>query len=273
MREELREIVRRGTPRGSSMPVNLGREYLQARTLLALQEAGAMIPLACQGGTALRFLFGLPRFSEDLDFALERPERAAFDLERTAQRVRVQLEREGYEVGIEVRSKAPVQGTVLSFPELLHELGLSPHRDQSFRVRIDVDTQPPAGAGLATTIVRRHALLNLQHHDQPSLLAGKLHAVLQRSWAKGRDLFDLFWYLSDPTWPQPNLVLLNNALEQTQWKGPRLDASNWRSTVRNRVAAMDWKTAKRDVEPFLEPGPATALFGRESLLQVLSRPQ
>jgi hypothetical protein len=56
---------------------NLAREYLQARTLLALQQAGAMIPMAFQGGTALRFLFGLPRFSEDLDFALERPERGS----------------------------------------------------------------------------------------------------------------------------------------------------------------------------------------------------
>lgn len=269
MKEELREIVRRQAAPGS--PINLGREYLQARILLALQEAGAMIPLAFQGGTALRFLFGLPRFSEDLDFALERPERAAFDVVHAAARVRVRLAREGYEVGVKIRSKPPVQGVLVSFPGLLHELRLSPHRTQSFHVRIEVDTNPPSGAGLASTIVRRHALLNIQHHDQPSLLAGKLHAVLQRSWVKGRDLFDLFWYLSDPTWPEPNLVLLNNALKQTQYEEPELDASNWRSAVRERVAAIDWNAAQRDVEPFLEPGPATELFGRESLLQVLSR--
>jgi hypothetical protein len=271
MKEELREIVRRQAAPGS--PVDLGREYLQARILLALQETGAMIPLAFQGGTALRFLFGLPRFSEDLDFALERPERAAFDIVHAAERVRVQLEREGYEVGVKVRSKPPVQGALVSFPGLLHELKLSPHRAQGLRIRIEIDTHPPAGAGLASTIVRRHALLNIQHHDQPSLLAGKLHAVLQRSWAKGRDLFDLFWYLSDPAWPEPNLVLLNNALEQTEWTGPELGPSNWRSAVHDRVAAIDWNAAKRDVEPFLEPGPATELFGRDSLLQVLSRPR
>lgn len=269
MKEELREIVSRQAALGS--PINLGREYLQARILLALQETGAMIPLAFQGGTALRFLFGLPRFSEDLDFALERPERAAFDIVRTAERVRVQLEREAYEVGVKIRSKPPVQGVLVSFPGLLHELKLSPHRAQSLHIRIEIDTNPPSGAGLASTIVRRHALLNIQHHDQPSLLAGKLHAVLQRSWAKGRDLFDLFWYLSDPRWPEPNLVLLNNALRQTRWKGPELDASNWRNAIRDRVAAIDWKAATRDVEPFLEPGPATELYGRESLLQVLSR--
>lgn len=269
MKEELREIVRAQAAPGS--PINLGREYLQARILLALQETGAMIPLAFQGGTALRFLFGLPRFSEDLDFALERTERVTFEIVHAAERVRAQLERQGYEVGVKVRSKPPVQGMLVSFPGLLHELKLSPHRTQSLRIRIEVDTNPPSGAGLASTIVRRHALLNIQHHDQSSLLAGKLHAVLQRSWVKGRDLFDLFWYLSDSTWPEPNLVLLNNALKQTRWKGPELGPSNWRSAIHERVAAIDWKAARRDVDPFLEPGTATALFGRDSLLQVLSR--
>ena len=75
MKEQLLHIVR-----DAENPVlagNLAREYLQARILLAMQQAGAMIPLAFQGGTALRFLFGLPRFSEDLDFALERPGRKA----------------------------------------------------------------------------------------------------------------------------------------------------------------------------------------------------
>jgi hypothetical protein len=268
MKEELHEIVRRATP-GAAL--NLAREYLQARILLALQETGAMIPLAFQGGTALRFLFGLPRFSEDLDFALERPERAPFDISRAAERVQVRLDREGYDVAGKMRAKPTVQAIMVSFPGLLHELKLSPHRAQRLGVRIEVDTRPPAGAGLATTIVRRHALLNLQHHDRPSLLAGKLHAVLRRRWAKGRDLFDLFWYLTDPTWPEPNFALLNNALTQTGWAGPTLDGSAWRSVVRDRVAAIDWRAAQSDVGPFLEPGPAADLFGRESLLQVLSR--
>jgi hypothetical protein len=156
-----------------------------------------------------------------------------------------------------------------SFPGLLHEADLSPRPAQRLSIRLEVDTKPPAGAGLETTIVRRHALLNLQHHDRPSLLAGKLHAILQRPWAKGRDLFDLFWYLSDPRWPSPNLVLLNNALVQTGWDGPAVDAGSWRVLVRERVDALDWTMAERDVAPFLEPGPAVSLFGKASLLQVL----
>jgi hypothetical protein len=73
-------------------------------------------------------------------------------------------------------------------------LKLSPHHDEVLAVKIEVDTIPPRGAGLATSLIRRHVLLNLQHHDQASLLAGKLHAILQRPSLKGRDLYDLAWY-------------------------------------------------------------------------------
>lgn len=267
MKEQLLELTRQATT--PALAVNLAREYLQARILLALQEAGAMIPLAFQGGTALRFLFDVPRFSEDLDFALERPGRRGFDLESFEERVIARLEREGYEVATARRTDRVVQSIMAAFPGLLHEAGLSARASQRVNIRIEVDTKPPAGAGLETTIVRRHALLNIQHHDRPSLLAGKLRAILQRKWTKGRDLFDLFWYLSDPRWPGPNLALLNNALQQTGWKGRALDAASWSATVRDRIEALDWSAAERDVAPFLEPGPAVALFGKESLLQVL----
>jgi hypothetical protein len=87
-------------------------------------------------------------------------------------------------------------------------------------VKIEVDTHPPQGAGLETSLVRLHVLLNLNHHDKASLLAGKLHDLLQRPYLKGRDLYDLIWYLSARDWPAPNLTLLNNALTQTGWAGP-----------------------------------------------------
>ncbi len=269
MKEQILDIVR-----GSENPVlagKLAREYLQARILLALQEAGAMVPLAFQGGTALRFLFGLPRFSEDLDFALERPERSPFDLVQAEERIKAQLRREGYEVMTRGKADRAVESVLVSFPGLLFEAGLSAHESQRLSIRVEVDTKPPAGAGLTTTVVRRHALLNLQHHDRPSLLAGKLHAILQRSWTKGRDLFDLFWYLSDPTWPGPNLELLNNALRQTGWRGSALEDLTWKPVLGERVQAMDWDAAERDVTPFLEPGPATALFGKGNLLKMLER--
>ncbi|HYX24111.1 MAG TPA: nucleotidyl transferase AbiEii/AbiGii toxin family protein, partial [Thermoanaerobaculia bacterium] len=133
-----------------------------------------------------------------------------------------------------------------------------------------VDTNPPPGAILATTIVRRHVTLHLQHHDPASLLAGKLHAVLQRAFPKGRDFYDLLWYLSDPAWPSPNLVLLDNALRQTGWNGPEIAGESWKEPVRERIQTADWQRIVADVKPFLEDSAEIEMLTQENLVQVLS---
>src|SRR4030042_531950 len=156
---------------------NVVREYLQARILGWLQRAGAMIPLAFHGGTALRFLHGSPRYSEDLDFALER-DSPRYDFRAYLRAVQSQLAPEGYILDIKVSDHRVVHSAFVRFPGLLDELELSAHRDHLFSVKIEVDTNPPAGAVLATGTVRRYVTLHLQHHDRASLLAGKLHAIL-----------------------------------------------------------------------------------------------
>jgi hypothetical protein len=247
---------------------NVAREYLQARFLGALQRAGAMIPLAFHGGTALRFLYATARYSEDLDFALESA-RSQYDLRAYLRAIQTELQAEGYAVTVRVSDRKVVHGARVRFPGLLYELDLSPHRDETLAVKLEVDTNPPAGAGLATTVVRRHVILQLQHHDRASLLAGKLHAILQRPYLKGRDLYDLLWYLSDPDWPAPNLTLLNNALQQTGWSGRLLAPETWREAVRERLHSASWDQAVADVRPFLEPGADAALLTPENLRRLL----
>jgi hypothetical protein len=112
--------------------------------------------------------------------------------------------------------------------------------------------------------------LHLCHHDKASLLAGKLHAVLSRPWAKGRDLYDLVWYLADRTWPAPNLDLLNAALAQTEWKGLVLTAATWREQLRQRIDTLDWEKARADVRPFLERERDLDLVTKEGLGRLLA---
>lgn len=228
-----------------------------------------MVALAFHGGTALRLLYRIPRYSEDLDFALER-NASDFDLRSHMRAIRSLFAAETYDVSLRVNSQRVVQSAVIRFTGLLHELGVSPHRDQVLAVKIEVDTRPPDGAGLAITTVRRHILLRLQHHDQASLLAGKLHAILQRPFVKGRDVFDLLWYLSDPEWPNPNMPMLNNTLSQTGWAGGELRENSWRQVIRERLAAVSWPQIVQDVRPFLEPGGLLQVT-RENLDSVLGR--
>jgi hypothetical protein len=266
MKEYLADIVRQAPSLAQGR--NLAREYLQARILAVLQRAGAMIPLAFHGGTALRFLFAHGRYSEDLDFALE-GDRRAYDFRRYLQAIRSELTPEGYAVELKINDQKTVQSAFVRFPGLLFDLALSSQRNEVLAVKLEVDTDPPSGAGLTTTVVRRFVVLQLQHHDKASLLAGKLHAMLQRPYPKGRDIYDLFWYLSDPNWPSPNLVLLNNALAQTGWQGGALGETNWRELVRERLGHIDWNKIRSDVRPFVEPGFDINLLSMENLEQVL----
>ncbi len=247
---------------------NQAREYLQVLILQSLQRTGAMVPLALHGGTALRLLYSSQRYSEDLDFALE-GNFQGYDFRAYLQNIRHDLEAQGYAINLKVSDQKTVQNAFVHFPGLPFDLGLSPHKNEFLAVKIEVDTRPPRGAGLETTLVRRYVLLNLQHHDRASLLAGKLHALLQRPYVKGRDLYDLFWYLSTPDWPAPNLILLNNALEQTGWSGPRLTLEIWREILRARLKVIPWKQARADVEPFLLSQQESVLLTRENLEQLL----
>lgn len=250
MKDHLRELIRDLDPHAAR---NAMREYLQARILEGLQRAGAMSPLAFQGGTALRFLYRLPRYSEDLDFALEGP-RDSYDPRRWLASIAAQFRREGYDAAASLRDAGTVHAGWFRFPGLPHELGLSSHRDEALRIKLEVDTRPPVGAVTETRLVRRHVSLRIHHHDPASLLAGKLHAVLHRSWLKGRDIYDLVWYLSDPAWPPPNLNLLNAARRQTEPAAPALAEDTWRPAVAARIAGVEWKAVEADIRPFLESG-------------------
>ena len=268
MKEHLIAIVRT-----APTPVhgrNLAREYLQARILGIVQRAGAMIPLAFHGGTALRFLCASARYSEDLDFALEQGQ-SQYDFRAYLRAIQSTFTAEGYSLDLKVSDQETVHSAFVRFRGLPYELELSPHRDEVLAVRMEVDTNPPAGAGLATTVIRRHVPLQLHHHDQASLLAGKLHAVLERPYLKGRDLYDLFWYLSDPDWPAPNLTLLNNALQQTGWEAEQLTEDNWRQAVHHRLQAVAWEQVVNDVRPPLDSSVDAGLLTAENLKHVLEQ--
>jgi hypothetical protein len=131
------------------------REYLQMRILQSLQRAGAMIPLAFHGGTALRILYQLPRYSEDLDFALERhPEQ--YDLRNYLTAIQRDLTAETYVVEIKLSDQKAVHSAFIRFLGLFYRLGLSPHETEVLAIKLEIDTTPPNGAVLAPSLVRSH---------------------------------------------------------------------------------------------------------------------
>jgi Nucleotidyl transferase AbiEii toxin, Type IV TA system len=83
---------------------------------------------------------------------------------------------------------------------------------QVVNIKLEVDTNPPAGSGYETKVIRFPEPFSIVTQNLPSLFAGKTHALLCREYTKGRDWFDFVWYMSRNT--EINLLNLQNALIQ-----------------------------------------------------------
>lgn len=264
MKEEALALVR-----GVSDPaqaLNRLREYLQAFVLRSFHESEAFRSLAFVGGTALRFLHGLPRFSEDLDFSLVSGDGYAGKVWMA--KVKRDLTLAGFDPEVTWNDRKVVHAGWVRVAGVLHEAGLSTMPSEKLAIKVEIDTQPPVGARCERRVVTRYVTFLLQHYDLPSLLAGKLHAAITRKYVKGRDWYDLVWYLSQCPPLIPNLSLLQKALDQTQG-ADRLDASSWKGLVRERLMALNMQAVRDDVSPFLERPQDAALMTHENLEALL----
>lgn len=264
MKEQALALARGRADPGQAL--NRLREYLQALVLRSLHECEAFRSLAFVGGTALRFLHDLPRFSEDLGFSLVSADGYA-GLVWMA-KVKRDLALAGFEPQVTWNDRKVVHTGWVRLAGILHEAGLSAWPEQNLAIKLEIDTRPPAGAQIERRIVTRQVTFLVQHYALPSLLAGKLHAAITRKYAKGRDWYDLMWYLSQRPAIAPHLPLLQNALDQTQGAG-RCDARQWPTLVRERLESYDLAALRDDVRPFLERTQDAELLSREDLLSLL----
>lgn len=232
------------------------KEMLQELTLYALWREGFFKIAAFQGGTCLRILYGLPRFSEDLDFILQSPD-PDFSWAGMLAGVAAILAEFGITAELVDRTRVDraVRQAMLKDDSLGGQLNLKftdlpPGR--KLRIKLEVDTNPPAGS---TWDQRFHDFptdFAVLVQDLPSNFALKIHALLCRPYIKGRDWYDLLWYIRNGT--LPNFPLLQNALQQA---GPFADGdvavnAEWlRQALLEKIQSLDWEEAIRDVEPFL----------------------
>jgi predicted nucleotidyltransferase component of viral defense system len=251
----LENRLRREKPETAQQQEYVLREMLQEIALSGLARAGFFKKGVFQGGTCLRILYQLRRFSEDLDFVLKKanPE---FSWSTYAGTLREEFHL--YGVNLEIRDCAEGK-TVRALFLKDHSLGkllslthpLDPRRKLSIKLEIDCD--PPRGATFETNYVGFPIPFSILTHTLESGFASKLHAILCRPYTKGRDWFDFIWYVERRTKPQ--LRFLQNALRQHgPWEGKRItvDAVWLHRALENRIQTIDWKEARRDVERFLE---------------------
>lgn len=228
--------------------LNRAREMLQITCLKILHDKDMLNNLAFTGGTALRIIFDVRRFSEDMDFSLINKNH--YDFSAIVSEFIRGFTLYGLKIEAQPKQEKTVHSVFLKFSGLLKEIGLSPLAGQKFSIKVEVDTNPPPGGAFLSTYVNKIYPIAITHFDLPSMFATKLHACFYRKYLKGRDFYDFIWYLSKRV--KPNYALLNNAIKQTQGNDPGINESNFKEFVLKNIERVDFEIAKADVERFLE---------------------
>ncbi len=174
MKDEALAIA--GGANDPAQKLNLLREYVQVSTLRSLHESEAFVSLAFVGGTALRFVFALPRFSEDLDFSVEKHE--AYEPESWMKKLKRDLSLAGFDVSIAWDAGKTVHTAWVKVTGLLQDARLAAMREQKLSIKIEIDTAPPEGSNNERRVITRHTVFSIQHHDLASLMADKIHALV-----------------------------------------------------------------------------------------------
>lgn len=227
------------------------REILQEITLYSLSANGFFKRAAFHGGTELRLMNALPRFSEDLDFVLTEPSK-----EFLWSSFSDSLVQTCSNYGLSVSTKEIVPKTSVSKLMLLDTVILQENNTDSrtpfLRIRLEIYTNPPSNAMFEIDFLDFPIPHEIRIMDLSSSFALKCHALLCRPWVKGRDWFDFLWFTSKNI--QPNYDLCSTAFEQTgPWakNGIRITPEWLKFQLRKKVSTLDWNGAKRDIAPFL----------------------
>lgn len=236
--------------------LNRCRELIQLICLKIFDEHKFFDNLAFTGGTALRVVFGARRFSEDLEFSLA--EKRDYSFFRMNDELLKALSLAGLKAESRPKSERAVHSAMLKFPGILKAIGLSPLESHNLSIKLEVDTNPPAGGHIQTRIIQRVFIFNVAHFDLPSMFATKLHACFYRAYLKGRDCYDFIWYMANKV--KPNFALLNNAIAHTQGKNPAINEGNFKEFLLKSIEKIDFKEAQKDVERFLEDKSELRLF-------------
>lgn len=261
--------------------INALKEIFQEIALLGLWRAKFYEKAAFYGGTALRILYGLDRFSEDLDFTLIEPD-LEFDLTPYNQAVADELRSFGFEVSVEVKNKnidSTIESAFIKASTKQQLIVINAdthitnriHRMNTIKIKMEVDTNPPGSCDTEVKNILLPIPFFVKTLTQPDLFAGKLHAILCRPWqkrVKGRDWYDLVWYVARKV--PVNLNHLRDRLIQSNaWQAnKKFTANDLLNLLNDKISHTDFENAKLDILPFISDKAIVQLWSKPFFTEV-----
>ncbi len=263
---------------------NALKEIIQEIALLGLWRSKFFEHAAFYGGTALRILYGLDRFSEDLDFSLLKPQED-FSLRPYLVAIEVELEAMGFRVTVEERDKkvaTAIESAFIKADTRVHFIRITVpeavsdriQKNKLLNVKFEVDTDPPGGFNTEAKTILQPIPFSVNTYKMPDLFAGKIHAVLHRQWKnriKGRDYYDFVWYVGRDV--PVHLSHLEQRLRQTGgWTMKRkMQQADLLGLLEKKFEQLDVAAAKKEVTPFLRDPAAVDVWSRDFFISLLPR--
>lgn len=277
-------MLERYNPATAADTVRALREILQELALLGLWRSKFFDKAAFYGGTALRILYGLDRFSEDLDFSLLRPSEG-FDLARYMNSLEREIQSFGFDVSLTAREKKTtnqIQSAFLkadttkqllviqSAERIIREIP----RGRVIKIKLEIDTDPPPGFGTENKYLLQPIPFPVRTFLPPDLFAGKMHAVLCRQWksrVKGRDWYDLVWYVGHH--PQLHLSHLQERMIQSGHlrKGESLSREKLSELLESAIERLHVNQARKEVEPFVRNPESLLVWSKDFFRDIVKR--
>lgn len=256
------------------------RETIQEIALVGLWRAKFFEKAAFYGGTALRILYGLDRYSEDLDFSLLSP-CSDFSLGYYTNSIAKELESYGFTVSVEKKQKTAVTNIQSAFIKTNTHLELlrigvpnisykGLNARALLQIKLEIDTDPPMGFETEMKTLLEPLPVSIRVHQPSDLFAGKMHAVLCRLWKqriKGRDWYDFVWYVRRKT--PLNLTHLQERMWQSGClaKDTSLTADVFNQRLKEKILQLDIDNALQDVRPFIKDPAQIASWSTQYFLQ------
>lgn len=265
MNDAIQLMIAKYSCKNSDDYLNALKEVLQELALLGLSRSDFFSKAAFYGGTALRIFYGLPRFSEDLDFSLLAPD-ILFDIQKYLPFVEKELNAYGFQMEVKKKQKtkqSAIQSAFIKGNTLQNILEITSdnvalyglEHNALIKIKLEIDTNPPLDADFQYVNAIVPDSYRVRLYDLPSLFAGKIHAVLCREYkhrVKGRDYYDYLWYLKKGV--AVNLLHLQRRMEQSgKWDSGRiLDLKALKQQLMLRFQHVDFSLAVEDVSPFIK---------------------
>ena len=284
MHEAVARMLSKYECQGLNDYINALREILQDIALLGLWRSKFFEKAAFYGGTALRVLYGLDRFSEDMDFSLLEP-LDSFDIMSYIAFLERETRGFGFDIRVERIAKTiqtPVQSAFLKADtrnqllviETGEEILKAIPKGQILKIKLEVDTDPPPGFETQARYLLQPIPFSVRAFVLPDLFAGKMHAILCRRWksrVKGRDWYDLVWYAANH--PELHLYHLEQRMRQTgDWKEDApLTSEGFKDMLIHTINSLDINQTRKEVESFVRDPENLSIWSHEFFLDIVSR--